>query len=110
MALRFIPGGLDSETHHEDAESIQDQLIRLERIALAAGLFSAAQWVRDNHAHATVWVEDGKGDPELMFSWLAKERKLEPITCAICDHVATEVDSLYPYHRERSRCAAHIRD
>lgn len=45
-----------------------------------------------------------------MFAWLAKERKLEPISCAMCDHVATEVDSLYPYHRERSRCAAHIKD
>lgn len=95
---------------HTSAENLQEQLMRLERIALAAGLPLAAEWVRNHYAHATVWVEDGKGDAQLMFAWLAKARKLEPIQCALCDHVATEPDSLYPYHQERSRCAAHIRD
>jgi hypothetical protein len=107
MVFRIVPSAGEEEA---DADNLEAQLDMLERIALVIGMPLAAEWVRDNRKHATVWVEDGNGEPEKMFSWLAKERKLEPITCAMCDHVATEVDSLYPYHQERSRCAAHIKD
>ena len=93
---------------HESAEALQDQLARLERLALVAGLTLAADWVRDHHAHATVWVEDGNSAPEKMFAWTAKERKLSPITCSVCGRIATEVDTLHPYHQEWDRCAAHV--
>lgn len=107
MAFKIIPRAGEEDI---DADNLDAQLDMLERIALVTGMQLAAEWVRENRSHATVWVEDAKGEPQRMFAWLAKERKLEPITCAMCDHVATEVDSLYPYHRERSRCAAHIKD
>jgi len=82
----------------------------IERIALIAGMKIAAEWIRDNSKHATVWVEDPNGHPEKMLAWVAKERKLEPIKCAICEHVATEVDSLHPYHQTYDRCAAHTNE
>lgn len=109
MPIHLLPAA-DHGSDNNNAENLQQQLARLERIALAAGLMLAAQWVRAHHAHSTVWVEDAKGTPEQMFTWLAKERKLAPIPCAICTHVATEIDGLYPFHRERCRCAAHIKD
>jgi hypothetical protein len=89
------------------AEALQEQLDRAERLALVAGLPLAAQWIRENSKHATVWVEDGNGAPERMLDWVARQRGLEPITCAVCGHVATEVDNLHPYHQEYDRCAAH---
>lgn len=94
----------------DNAVGLTDQLAALERIALLAGMTLAADWVRDHHAHAVVWVEDGSGTPERMFAWLAKERKLEPITCSVCGRVATEVDSLHPYFQSWDRCAAHLND
>lgn len=90
-------------------ETLQDQLKSLERIALLAGMTIAADWIRDHNAHAVVWVENGKGVPEKMFAWLAKERKLSPITCAVCNRVATEVDNLHPYFQTYDRCAAHLK-
>lgn len=107
MVFKIVPPTGGEEAAAEDLDA---QLDMLERIALVTGMALAADWVRENRRHATVWVEDGKGDPQMMLAWTAKERKLDPITCALCTHVATEVDSLYPYHRERSRCAAHIKD
>jgi len=93
---------------NERAEEIlQQQLETAERLALVAGLKLAAEWIREHAEHATVFVEDGNGYPVKMLSWVAKERKLEPITCAVCGHVATEVDSLHPWHQEWDRCAAH---
>jgi hypothetical protein len=97
-------------SEHEEAESLQEQLAKLERIALISGMPLAADWIRDHHEHAVVWVEDANGHPEKMFAWVAKERKLEPIKCAVCGRVATEVDSLHPWHQEYDRCAAHIHD
>lgn len=94
----------------QDADTLQVQLANLERIALIAGMTLAADWVRDHHAHAVVWVEDADGHPEKMFAWLAKERKLDPITCAVCNRVATEVDNSHPYFQSYDRCAAHLRD
>lgn len=91
-----------------DVESLQVQLRAIERIALISGMTLAADWIREHHAHAEVWVEDADGHPERMFAWVAKERNLEPITCAECGRVATEVDSLHPYHQEYDRCAAHV--
>lgn len=88
------------------AEALQEQLDRAERLALVAGLPLAAQWIRDHAQHATVWVEDANGHPERMLAWVARERGLEPITCAVCGRVATEVDTLHPYHQEHDRCAA----
>ena len=92
-----------------DADDLQTQLDTAERLALVAGLPLAAQWIRDHSRHATVWVEDANGSPERMLAWVAKERKLDPITCAECGRVATEVDRLHPYHQEWDRCAAHAR-
>ena len=92
------------------ANSLQQQLAALERIALLAGMTEAADWIRDHHAHAVVWVHDADFHPEKMFAWLAKERKLEPITCAVCGRVATEVDNSHPYFMEYDRCAAHLKD
>lgn len=91
----------------DEPQNLHDQLAKLERIALLAGFELAAEWIRDHHGHAVVWVEDGAGLPERMFAWVAKERKLEPITCAVCGHAATEIDSLHPFHQEWDRCAAH---
>lgn len=99
----------DATGGEEAAENLQGQLAALERIALLAGMTLAADWIREHHAHAVVWVEDGNGAPERMFAWLAKERKLEPITCAVCGRVATECDSLHPWHQEWDRCAAHLK-
>ena len=93
---------------HRDPEELQRQLTALERIALLSGFRLAADWIRDNAAHDSVWVETGTGTPEKMFAWVAKERGLIPIACAVCGRVATEVDSLHPYHQEWDRCAAHI--
>lgn len=91
----------------QQAETLQQQLETAERLALVAGLPLAAEWIREHSAHAAVFVEDGSGYPVKMLAWVAKERNLEPITCAVCGHVATEVDSLHPYHQEWDRCAAH---
>lgn len=88
-------------------ESLQEQLNVVERLALVAGLRLAAEWIRTNSEYATVWVEDADGHPRQMLSWVAKERKLEPITCAVCGYIATEVDSLHPYYQNWDRCAAH---
>lgn len=107
MAFTIVPKCGEEDT---DVDNLEAQLDMLERIALVTGMKLAAEWVRESRDHPSVWVEDGKGYPQRMFTWLAIERKLEPISCAMCDHVATEVDSLYPYHRENSRCAAHIKD
>jgi hypothetical protein len=90
-----------------DAEVLQAQLDTAEQLALVAGLPLAAQWIRDHSQHATVWVEDADGHPERMLAWVAKERGLHPITCAICEYVAIEVDHYHPYHQEWDRCAAH---
>jgi hypothetical protein len=90
-----------------EAESLKQQLATAERLALVAGLPLAAQWIRDHSEHAVVWVEDGDFYPVQMLAWVAKERGLEPIKCAVCGHVATEVDSLHPWHQEWDRCAAH---
>jgi len=90
-----------------EADSLKQQLATAERLALVAGLPLAAQWIRDHAEHAVVWVEDGEGHPIEMLAWVAKQRGLEPITCAVCGHIATEVDSLHPYHQEWDRCAAH---
>jgi hypothetical protein len=90
-----------------EAQSLKQQLATAERLALVAGLPLAAQWIRDHSEHAVVWVEDGEMHPVEMLAWVAKERGLKPITCAVCGHVATEVDSLHPYHQEWDRCAAH---
>jgi len=79
----------------------------LEKIALIAGMTLAADWVQEHSVHAVVWVEDGNGHPEKMPAWVAKERKLEPIICAVCGRMATEKDSLHPYHQNQDRCAAH---
>ena len=92
----------------EQAETLQEQLAKVERIALISGMREAADWIRDNSKHAVVWVEDANGAPERMLAWVAKERHLEPITCAVCGRVATEVDSLHPYHQEFDRCAEHV--
>lgn len=91
----------------DEAESLKHQLATAERLALVAGLHLAAQWIRDHSEHAVVYVEDGDMNPVPMLSWVAKERGLSPITCAVCGHVATEVDNLHPYHQEWDRCAAH---
>lgn len=90
------------------AETLQIQLAKIERIALIAGMNEAADWIRNNSKHAVVWVEDTDGMPEQMLAWVAKERGLEPITCAVCGRVATEVDSLHPHHQEWDRCAEHV--
>ena len=90
-----------------EAESLKQQLATAERLALVAGLQLAAQWIRDHSEHAVVWVEDGEMYPQQMLAWVAKDRGLKPITCAVCGHVATEVDSLHPWHQEWDRCAAH---
>lgn len=91
-----------------DGDVLQAQLDTAERLCLVAGLDLAAQWIRDHSQHATVWVEDAHGAPERMFAWVARDRGLEPITCAVCGRVATEVDRLHPYHQEYDRCAAHV--
>lgn len=91
----------------KQAETLEQQLATAERLALVAGLKLAAEWIRENSKHATVFVEDSNGTPEKMLAWVAKERGLEPITCAVCGHVATEVDWLHPHHQEWDRCAAH---
>ena len=91
----------------QTAEKLQQQLEIAERLALVAGLKLAAEWIRDHSEHATVFVEDGNGYPVKMLAWVAKERKLEPITCAVCGYVATEVDNLHPWHQQWDRCAAH---
>lgn len=90
-----------------EAQSLKQQLATAERLALVAGLPLAAQWIRDHSEHAVVWVEDGEMHPQEMLALVAKERGLKPITCAVCGHVATEVDNLHPYHQEWDRCAAH---
>lgn len=90
-----------------EADSLKQQLATAERLALVAGLTQAAQWIRDHSEHAVVWVEDGDMYPVQMLAWVAKERGLQPIKCAVCGHVATEVDSLHPWHQEWDRCAAH---
>lgn len=90
-----------------EAQSLKQQLATAERLALVAGLPLAAQWIRDHSEHAVVWVEDGNMHPVEMLAWVAKERGLHPIKCAVCGHVATEVDNLHPYHQEWDRCAAH---
>ena len=90
----------------ETAETFQDQLLKLEHIALIAGLNLAAEWIRDHSGHAVVFVEDSDGYPERMLDWVAKERNLQPIACAACGRPATEVDYLHPYHQEYDRCAA----
>lgn len=91
----------------QTAEKLQQQLEIAERLAQVAGLKLAAEWIRDHSEHATVFVEDGNGHPVKMLAWVAKERKLEPITCAVCGHVATHVDNLHPWHQQWDRCAAH---
>ena len=91
-------------------ETLQEQLFALERIALIAGLKEAADWIHDHGKHAVVWVEDADGHPEKMLAWVAKERKLDPITCAVCGRVATEVDNAHPYFMSWDRCAAHLKD
>lgn len=91
----------------DNAETLLQQLETAERLALVAGLPLAAEWIRENSVHATVFVEDSEGYPVKMLAWVAKERKLDPITCALCGHVATEVDRLHPHHQEWDRCAAH---
>ena len=96
-----------SEDAEADAESLRQQLATAERLALVAGLPLAAAWIREHSEHAVVWVEDGAMQPKQMLAWVAKERGLAPITCAVCGHVATEVDTLHPYHQEWDRCAAH---
>lgn len=103
-------GVMAPEPTHEDASDairLKQQLATAERLALVAGLQQAAQWIRAHSEHAVVWVEDGDMRPVEMLAWVAKERGLEPITCAVCGHVATEVDSLHPFHQEWDRCAAH---
>ncbi|GAB4059232.1 hypothetical protein [Uliginosibacterium sediminicola] len=90
-----------------DARSLKDQLAVAERLALVAGLPMAAKWIRDHSDSAVVWVEDGDLQPVQMLAWVAKERGLKPITCAVCGHVATEVDDLHPMFLEWDRCAAH---
>ncbi|MGZ5055351.1 MAG: hypothetical protein ACXWAT_10480 [Methylobacter sp.] len=96
-----------SDIDDDNAETLQQQLETAERLALVSGLTLAAEWIRDNSAHATVFVEDSNFYPVKMLAWVAKERNLEPITCAVCGHVATEVDRLHPHHQEWDRCAAH---
>lgn len=91
----------------QQADTLAQQLATTERLALVAGLNLAAEWIRTHSTHATVFIEDGTGNPMKMLAWVAKERNLDPITCAVCGHVATEVDSLHPFHREWDRCAAH---
>lgn len=102
-AMALMPT-LDDEA---GAESLKQQLATAERLALVAGLPLAAQWIRDHSDHAVVWVENGDLYPAQMLAWVAKERGLKPIACAVCGHVATEVDNLHPYHQEWDRCAAH---
>lgn len=96
-----------SEDAEAEAESLRQQLATAERLALVAGLPLAAAWIREHSDHAVVWVEDGAMQPKQMLAWVAKERGLAPITCAVCGHVATEVDALHPYYQEWDRCAAH---
>lgn len=91
-----------------DPESLQDELLKLERIALIAGLEHAADWIRSNYKHVVVWVEDEDDRPMKMLSWMAKERGLHVITCAVCNRPATAVDNYHPHYQTYDRCDAHI--
>lgn len=102
-----MPARIVVDADGDQAETLREQLETVERLALVVGLVAAAEWIRGHSAHATVYVEDGEGSPVKMLAWVAKERQLPPIVCAVCSHVATEVDRLHPWHQEWDRCAAH---
>ena len=103
LKARFI-----HEYDEEPPRTLTEQLVSIERIALAAGMLSAADWIRAHRKDAVVWVVGANHHPVEMLAWVAKERKAEVITCVVCDRAAIEIDTLFPAHQENCRCAAHI--
>jgi hypothetical protein len=58
--------GASKTGRRRDAEHLQDQLIAPERISLLAGMTLEADWIREHHKHAVVWVEDGNGAERML--------------------------------------------
>ncbi|MGL4233468.1 MAG: hypothetical protein ACRCWJ_19035 [Casimicrobium sp.] len=92
---------------------VELQLQRLRIVATLLGLDAAADWLGKNANCCFVYVDQG-GAVNRHPLWYARELEKAKksanfiVTCALCSAPAEAIDTLYPYHQEHNRCAAHM--